>query len=524
MYNYFVVVDHPDYKDEIHEELKSSAGSDTIPDREVICTNPLPGSEYSGLFMLTDSEAEQLKTDPRVLDVHRIPEEVGIEKATHGIRTGQFDRSSASVTSGMRNWALSRCINTFDNFVGATATTTNYTYNLDGTGVDVVIMDTGVTPNHPEFAVNSDGTGGSRVQNHDWTQYGYLSTPTGGFLGDGDGHGTNVASIVAGNRQGWAPGADIYTLRALSGGNEITTGATLGTLSDLLAWQSIRAFHNAKTVTSTGYKRPTVVNASYGYYANYGNWQSITYRGVTRTVSTSSGLYGTIGIAEGGDGTHNVRSSVIDAEVRSCIAAGVIVVGSAGNDCHKADISSGVDYNNYWTNNNNVSYFYHRGASPAMADGVICVGAVSQTTGALYPEHKISFSTTGPRVDIFAPGGYIMGAYANKAYGSNAAIQDPRNSSYYLNKESGTSQASPQVAGVIACLLQARPWMTATTVLNFLKSVSLKNQLDEFYYALQGGSFTYISTGTYTNLSSLQGAVNGYLYMPFNLPNPLTMS
>jgi hypothetical protein len=60
-------------------------------------------------------------------------------------------------------------------------------------------------------------------------------------------------------------------------------------------------------------------------------------------------------------------------------------------------------------------------------------------------------------------------------------------------------------------------------VLNFLKSVSLKNQLDEFYYAGQGGAFTYISTGTYTNLSSLQGAVNGYLYMPFNLPNPLTM-
>jgi subtilisin family serine protease len=524
MYNYFVVVDHPDYKDEIHEELTSPTGSDTIPDREVICTNPFPGSEYNGLFMLTDEEAEQLKNDPRVLDVHRIPEEVGIEKATHGTRSGQFDRSSSNVTSSMRNWALSRCINTFDNFAGSTSTNTSYTYNLDGTGVDVVIMDTGVTPNHPEFAVNSDGTGGTRVQNHDWSQYGYLSTPTGGFLGDGDGHGSLCASIVAGNQQGWASGANIYTLRALSGGTEIATGATLGTLSDLLAWQSIRAFHNAKTVTSTGYKRPTVVNASYGYYSTYGNWKSITYRGTTHNVTTSSGLYGTIGIAEGGDGTHNFRNSSIDVEVRSCIAAGVIVVCSAGNDCHKADISTGLDYNNYWTDLSNFTYYYQQGASPGAATGVICVGAVSQTTGASTPEHKISFSTTGPRVDIFAPGGYVMGAYGNKAYGGNAAIQDPRNSSYYLNKESGTSQASPQVAGVIACLLQARPWMTATNVLNFLNSVSLKNQLNEFYYALQGGSYTYISTGTYTNLSSLQGAVNGYLYMPFNLPNPLTMS
>ena len=117
-----------------------------------------------------------------------------------------------------------------------------------------------------------------------------------------------------------------------------------------------------------------------------------------------------------------------------------------------------------------------------------------------------------------------MGAYANSAYTGNNAVQDPRNSSYYLQKISGTSQASPNVAGIVACLLQARPWMTATNVLNFLNSVSLKNELNEFYYALQGGSYTYISTGTYTNLSSLQGAVNGYLYMPFNLPTPLTIS
>lgn len=524
MHNYFVVVDHPDYKDEIHEELKSPTGSDTVPAREVICTESFPGSEYNGLFILTDAEAEKLKNDPRVQDVHRIPEEIGIQKGRHGTRSGQFDRSSASVTSAMRNWALSRCINTVDNFAGATSTATDYTYNLDGTGVDVVIIDTGVTPNHPEFAVNADGTGGTRVQSHDWTQYGYLSTPTGGFLGDNTGHGSNVASIIAGNRQGWASGANIYTLRVLSGGTEIASGATLGTLSDLLAWQTVRAFHNAKTVTSTGYKRPTVVNASYGYYANYGSWQSITYRGVTRTVSTSSGLYGTIGIAEGGDGTHNFRNSSIDAEVQSCIAAGIIVVSSAGNDAHKADLPTGPDYNNYWTDTSNFTYNYQRGSSPGAAPGVICVGAVSQTTGASYPEHKISFSTTGPRVDIFAPGGFVMGAYANASYGGNAAVQDPRNSSYYLNKDSGTSQAAPQVTGVVACLLQARPWMTATNVLNFLNSVSLKNQLNEFYYALQGGSFTYISTGTYTNLSSLQGAVNGYLYMPFNLPNPLTMS
>ena len=83
MYNYFVVVDHPDYKDEIHEELKLPTGSDTVPAREVLCTNPLPGSEYNGLFMLTDAEAEQLKSDDRVRDVHRVPEEIGSTIESH---------------------------------------------------------------------------------------------------------------------------------------------------------------------------------------------------------------------------------------------------------------------------------------------------------------------------------------------------------------------------------------------------------------------------------------------------------
>jgi subtilisin family serine protease len=525
MYNYFVVVNDPENKDTVHAELQSATGSNTIPARQVECTDDMPGSLYNGLFMLTDEEATTLKTDPRIWDVHRIPSEVGIQQGHHGSRSGQFDRSAISVTSAMRNWALSRCIHTTDNFAGSTSTTTAYTFNLDGTGVDVVILDTGVEAGHPEFAVNADGTGGSRVQNYDWTVHGFLSTPTGGFLGDGDGHGSNVASIIAGNTCGWAPGANIYTLRAVgNSGIDITTGATLGTFDDALAWQTIRAFHLAKPITSTGYRRPTVVNASYGYYANYRAMSLINYRGTVHYVSTTSGLYGTIGLNEGGDGTHNTRVASIDADVLACINAGVVVCCSAGNDAHKADLPTGLDYNNYWVDTNNYGYYYQQGASPGATPGVICTGAVSQTTGSATPEHKISFSTTGPRVDIFAPGGYIMGAYANSAYTGNNAVQDPRNSSYYLQKISGTSQASPNVAGIVACLLQARPWMTATNVLNFLNSVSLKNELNEFYYALQGGSYTYISTGTYTNLSSLQGAVNGYLYMPFNLPTPLTIS
>jgi hypothetical protein len=511
MFKYYVVVDNPDAKEEIHSELQSETGNGTVPMRPVNCEDSMPGSLHNGLFWLTEEEAEILKLDSRVRDVHRIPEEEGIFPRRNGLRTGIFDKTS-SINSSMKNWGLNRCINNYNNFGLANSSSTNYTYNLDGTGVDIIIMDTGVESKHPEFAVNADGSGGSRVVNHDWTQYGYLSTPTGGFLGDCSGHGTNVASIAAGNTCGWASGATIYTMRITSDGayTDITTGAALGLLNELQCWQTIRAFHLAKIPTSTGYVRPTIVNCSFGYSTTYASLASITYRGTTYTTATTNGSYGTIGVSQGGSGDHGFRYAAEEADIQSCIAVGVIVVGSAGNNNHKIDVSTGTDYNNYWTTTGSTIRYYHRGSSPGSCPGVICVGAISTTI----PEHKISFSSTGPRVDIFAPGNVIMGAYSSGTYtatllDTRGSVSDPGSGySYYLDKVSGTSQSGPQVTGLAALLLQARPWMTATNVLNFIKSSALKGQLDENYYIGQ--------TGTYTNFASLQGAGNYFLYMPFN--------
>ena len=506
MFKYFVVVDDPDHKDQVHTELQSTFGSTTVPTRPVSCDDNMPGSLHNGLFWLTPEEAETLNSDPRVRDVHRIPEDDDISLGLHGSRAGVFDRSFASVTTSMRNWALSRSTNTVDNFYGATSTSTPYTYNLDGTGVDIIIMDSGVEANHPEFAVNADGTGGSRVVNYDWTQHGIItSVPTGGFMGDSEGHGTNVASIAAGNTCGWASNAAIYSMR-IYGGTDVYTGATLGALNELQCWQTIRAFHLAKSTTSTGYKRPTIVNCSFGYYANYDNMASVNYRGSTIALTTTTGngatLYGTIGSAEAGDGTCPSRYSAEEADIAAAIAVGVIVVGSAGNNAHKIDVSGGLDYNNYWTNGTGSSKYYHRGSSPAAAPGVISVGSISYSV----PEHKASYSSTGPRVNVFAPGSAIMGAYCSASF--TAAVQDPRNTAYYLDKLQGTSQAGPQVTGMVALLAQARPWVTATTVLNFIQSSAAKGKLSETYYA---------TTGTvYTNFASLHGTGNYYAYFPFN--------
>ncbi len=136
---------------------------------------------------------------------------------------------------------------------------------------------------------------------------------------------------------------------------------------------------------------------------------------------------------------------------------------------------------------------------------MITVGATDSVLTNPPVERKAYFSETGPRVDVYAPGTMIMGAYDNSPY-QTYAVADPRRSGYYLNKISGTSQATPQVTGVVACLLQLRPTLTVDDVKKFIAETSNKNKLAE-------------GVLSWTNLYNLQGGANNYLYTPFTNPN-----
>jgi hypothetical protein len=61
---------------------------------------------------------------------------------------------------------------------------------------------------------------------------------------------------------------------------------------------------------------------------------------------------------------------------------------------------------------------------------------------------KSSYSNYGEALTIYAPGDYIMSSYISKG----SAVQ-LGSTGYYYNKLSGTSMASPQVAGILACWL-----------------------------------------------------------------------
>lgn len=504
MREYIVMVKDPAAWDTLHNEIINSGGGTYVPSRAVLCLNDRPFNDYLAHYELSDSEADILKNDSRVASVELQADlRPGVEKGFNGTRpTYTYDKST-TINASMKNWGLLRCTRPNNPMQGVSSTTGSYTYNLDGTGVDIVVVDSGVEAGHPELAVNADGTGGSRVVDFNWYSLGVPGIPTGasigGYLGDGDGHGSNCASIAAGNTCGWAHGAAIYSIRIFAG-TGIKSGTYLSAISSDLCYDLVKAFHLAKV--AAGNKRPTICTNSWGYRASYPTLSSVTHRGTQHSITsyTQGAAYGLVNYQ-----FPYSQVTYLNQSADNCAAAGVIMVGAAGNYWHKIDVPGGVDYNNYITDTGNSVYYYHRGSSPTCANSFISVGAVDNTTG---NEQKVYFSETGPRVDIYAPGVMIMGAYANKAY-VTGAVQDPRNPGYHLNKISGTSQATPQVTGMLACVLQARPTMTTAEAKSFLIAHSTK------------GNLTLSGSEAYNNTTSLQGGNNRILQMPFT--NPVTM-
>jgi hypothetical protein len=498
---YIITVNDPNVWDTgLWDELTvNGLGDNFIPKRELEVLNERPFNEYCAHFNLTDEEANQIKQDPRILNVELQADlQEGVKKEHFGTRSSYTYDKSNSTTATMKNWGLWRGTHSSNPFSGSTSSTGNFTYNLDGTGVDIIVVDTGIEPAHPEFAVNADGTGGSRVVDFDWTTLGVPGTASGasigGYIGDGDGHGSNCASIASGNTCGWASGASIYSIRIFSGTRIHAPSNFLGAINSDLCFDLVKAFHLAKQ--AAGNMRPTVCTNSWGYTIGYSSMVSTNWRGNTYVTASPNTNYGQVNYVH-----PYSQLDYITAAVNSCAAAGVILVGAAGNYRHKIDVPGGQDYNNYYKRSGDANnYYYHRGGCPTNASGMICVGAIDNSS----TEQKVYFSETGPRVDIFSPGTMIMGAYANKAY-NTPAVADPRLAGYYLNKISGTSQATPNVAGLAACFMQLRPTMSVAECRSMIQEYSVKDALVD-------------QANVYTNQNALQGAGNRILNSPFTSP------
>ena len=363
---YIIIAKDPAvWKTSLWDELtKDGLGDDFIPSRSIEVANDRPFNTKMAHFNLTAEEAKEIAKDERIESIelnHELDPETEFGfSGERGSRT--YNRSLFSTTASMSNWGLARCIdpnNPFglpDNSANLTLDRT-FPFNLDGTGVDLIVVDSGIEADHPEFAVNADGTGGSRVVDFDWNTLGVTGCPTGpsigGYLGDSDGHGSNCASIAAGNQQGWASGALIYSLRIFSG-NDITSGTFLDAISTNIVWDIIKAFHDKKI--ADGNTRPTICTNSWGFRSAYSDIASVTYRGTTTAITSRDATKGMV------NSLYGVLINSQSLSVANASSTGVIMTGAAGNYFHKSDVQGGLDYNNFYTKGNGSTSHYHRGS------------------------------------------------------------------------------------------------------------------------------------------------------------------
>ncbi|MEV7983043.1 S8 family serine peptidase [Streptomyces sp. NPDC086519] len=250
-----------------------------------------------------------------------------------------------------------------------------------GDGVDVAVLDTGYDPGHPDLkdAVKDSE---SFVPGEDVT--------------DRNGHGTHVASTIAGSgaasdgkEKGVAPGVDL---------------------------------HVGKVLSDEGYGYDSWILAGMEWAA----------RDVHARVISMS-----LGSSENADGDTVLARAVNELSAET----GALFTIAAGNDGPGAQTVR----------------------SPGTADAALTVGAVDST------DAIADFSSRGPRYgddalkpEITAPGVGILAARSQ--YVSDG-------SGYYIS-HSGTSMATPHVAGVAALVAAAHPGWTGSRIKDALISTA----------------------------------------------------
>ena len=463
---YVVIVKKGEDLNALDAEMAANTGTVCIPNRAVTCADACSHDTRMTHWNLTDEEAETLKNDERILDVERpLKDRTDIEIGPVARQSETFNKTSTP--TGGCNWGLSRCNYIVDNFDGNDSIFDSYKYAMTGKDVDVVIMDSGIELDHPEF---KDAAGNPRIQAIDW--YAASGGNMSGTMGpdwytDTNGHGTFCASISCGKKYGWAKDAHIYVIPIYNNNSAVSTEDAM----DL-----VRHWHNNK-----GTGKPTIVNMSFAFY--YSLDASGTQPGDhgevwdTFTNQWDIWTFGDVNYANSAEIEDNTdlngftkpaaRNSIIDAKVDQMIADGIHISIAANNNYEvQYEYNEAVDdnYNDFMIRPSfsGARLYYHRGSSPR---GTQAGGAemVVGNIGVQYTNNKERLresSANGEALDIFAPGTDITACVSNVNSGSYNEAQHPDDAAFKIGNSTGTSFSCPQVVGVGALYLQNEPNLT----------------------------------------------------------------
>ncbi|PYR89740.1 MAG: hypothetical protein DMF84_23735 [Acidobacteria bacterium] len=322
--------------------------------------------------------------------------------------------------------------------VGARAVQEEMGY--DGAGVGVAVIDSGITSWHDDLTYNGTNSkvrviGGQRVAKF----VDFVNGRTTPY--DDNGHGTHVAGIIAGNgydtrgaRAGIAPAAHLVSLKVLDDHG----GGCISNVIAALDWVvQNKATYNVR-----------VVNLSVGARV-----------------------------------TESYNTDPLTLAAKRVVDAGVVVVTAAGNL------------------GRNAAGYVQYGAitAPGNAPWVLTVGAYSHMgTVTRVDDVMAAYSSHGPtavdydsKPDVVAPGTGIvsLAAQGSLMYTTKAAYllngSVPTAYKPYLSL-TGTSMASPIVAGTAALMIQANPKLTP----NLVKAIIEYTAQNYGYDALtQGAGF-----------------------------------